>query len=229
MPGDLLDLDLRSPRTGPGRLGKEVEATVVREITRDDLPTLSADRGSKPSALKRIRDSHHALARTLASGVNPAEASAITGYSLSRISILQADPTFEELLSFYRKELVQSFAVVQDRMALLTLDAVSELRDRLEESPDSFSNGEIMELTRTMGDRSGAGPTTKQVNINVDLAGRLESARRRAGIIEGSLGRSNDLGRSNSEVRSLSVGLQPPPALNGTVQEPADPFSAEDL
>ena len=44
--------------------------------------------------LKRLRDSHHAVARLLAHGLTPFQVSLQTGYSPSRISTLQADPNF---------------------------------------------------------------------------------------------------------------------------------------
>src|SRR5206468_2570165 len=113
----------------------------------------------------------------------PAEASIVTGYSPSRISILQADPAFEELLAFYRANTDAAFAELQDRMATLSLDMVEELRERLESNPESFSNTLLLEGLKSLADRTGHGPTTKSItaSFNFDPA-RLANARKRLAL-----------------------------------------------
>lgn len=178
---DLDLIDLGPPRVGPGRRTENLAAEFVRELTRADLET-PAVVPQQPSALKRIRDSHHALARTLATGAKEAEASAITGFSLSRISVLKADPQFAELLEFYREQAKEIAADFQARMATLGLDSVQELQARLEEKPEEFSITQLRELARDMADRVGHAPQrgpTSVTNVQVNLSEAMSRARER--------------------------------------------------
>jgi len=166
-----------------GRPANEPEVDFVRELHESDLTLLDAPRGVQSRPIAKLRDSHHALARALAAGMRPGEASLITGYSLSRISVLQADPSFKELLEFYRTAQDATYASLHDRMATLSLDAIAELRERLDEHPEEFTPGALLEMVKTLADRTGFAPTTKSVNVNVDMnsfGDRLEEARKRA-------------------------------------------------
>ena len=177
-----MQLDL-APRTR-GRAAQPAHAEPVGEVTLDDLATLGIEKGSKSSALARITDSHHAVARTLAQGASPHDAAVICGYSSSRISILLADPAFKELLAFYRARKVEAFGSLVERMATLGLDTEAELRRRLEESPDDFKVADLTKLLETVADRTGAGPKSTQVNVNVDIAARFEAAKARVAKLQ---------------------------------------------
>ena len=170
-----------------GRAAKPLEAAVARELSATDLAALGAEKGSKPPALKRISERHHALARTLASGTSPGEAALICRYDISRVSILQNDPAFQELVTFYRGEVSEKYLGLHEQLAGLAGDAAELLRDQLEadfERPvdeRKLSPGQLMEVTKLGADRTGHGPqsSSTQVNINVDLASRLQAARER--------------------------------------------------
>lgn len=180
-----LDLDILPPARTRGRAPAVIEAEVTRELSLADLALLSVEKGSTAPNIKSLRESHHALARSLASGVKPAEASIITGYSTSRISILQADPAFKELVQFYRENANLAYADLHERMGVLALDAAETLLERLNDDPDSMSSGFLLDLMKTLADRTGHGPQTKStnVNVNINLASRLEAARRRSGLV----------------------------------------------
>lgn len=164
-----------------GRAAKPVSAVVVRELDAADLAALGEEKGSKPSALKRLSERHHALARVLASGVKPSEAAITCGYAPSRVSILQDDPAFKELLEFYRNDVDAQYRGLHERLSGLALDAAEVLQERLEENSDDISFGQLMELTKLGADRTGHGPQSNTVNLNigVDLADRLQKARER--------------------------------------------------
>lgn len=165
-----------------GRKAKPVEAAVVRALEPEDVGLLvEMEKGSKPSALKRISERHHALARNLAAGMSPGEAAIVCGYDLSRVSILQADPTFKELLEFYRKDVDATYRGLHERLFGLAMDAAEELSVRLEEEPEKVSVGQLLEVVKMGADRTGHGPqsTSTNLNVNVDLANRLEEARKR--------------------------------------------------
>ena len=177
-----LDLDLDLPGLiGPGRKAADLRAEVVRPLRASDLAFLATNRETAPLSLKRLSDRHHGLARLIAAGTPPGEAAVIMRYDNARVSVLQGDPAFKELIEFYRAKVDDAFDVTVEHMAGLTRDAILELRDRLEEAPDVFTNKELRELAATFADRSGHGPTSKQeTNININLGERLEVARKRA-------------------------------------------------
>lgn len=130
------------------------------------------------TSIKRLRDSHHRIARLLAEGHRPSEVSRITGYSLSRVYVLNTDPMFKELVSHYQEVAGEEFRDMQERMANLGQDAVQELHFRLEEDPDKMSNEFLADLVKTIADRTGHAPVSKSVSISggMDLADRLAKA-----------------------------------------------------
>lgn len=165
-----------------GRAPKPVIATVVRELDSTDLALLMTEKGSKPSAIKRLTERHHALARNLASGMQVSDAATFCGYTISRVSILQDDPAFKELLAFYREDAQRPYRDLHNRLSGLALDAAEELSNRLEEEPEKVTIGQLVELTKMGADRTGHGPSSTSLNVNVDLAGRLEAARKRVAM-----------------------------------------------
>lgn len=167
-------------RIGPGRRTAEVEVQVVRPLDRADLMLLVGERGTQAKPIKAIRDRHHSVARLLAQGMTDGEVAAITGYMASRISILKSDPTFRELVEFYKRDIAAVYVDMHATLAGLSLDAALIMRERLEDNPDDISDTKLLEIIKVGADRTGLGPTTKQdVNINVNLANRLEAARKR--------------------------------------------------
>lgn len=140
---------------GPGRAAKPVQIELVREITEADLKSLALKpAGSVPPPLKRLTDRHHSLARLIAAGKSEQECSFITGYDNSRISILKNSPAFQELLELYRQEARREFTSVLEHMAGISRDAVLELRERLEDTPERFTNNELMKISIDFTDRT---------------------------------------------------------------------------
>lgn len=144
------------------------QVLAVRELGVADL--LPAPKGSTPKPIKELRDSHREIARLLAKGMKAVEVSAITGYSQSRISILQGDPAFKELLAHYREVSDAAFANLAERTKALTLDALTELHERVVESPGSIGTGTLLDIVKTGLDRSGVGPqsTTRNLHVHTD-------------------------------------------------------------
>lgn len=162
-----------------GRAAKEVEFEVIGPLTGADLALLDGEKGSKPSALKRLGERHHALARLIAEGRRPSEAAMIMGYDVSRVSILQDDPAFAELVKFYAADQAQVYRGLHEKLAGISSDAMDLIQDRLETVGDKVPLKELRELAQMGADRTGAGPTSTQVNVNVGIGDRLEAARRR--------------------------------------------------
>lgn len=174
-----MDLALDIVRT-TGRAPRAVTGALVRELEEGDLALLAEERGVKASPVKRLSERHHALARAIASGSKPGEAAAITGYDNARVSVLLSDPAFKELVIFYREDVERRYAGLHEVMAGMSVDAALLIRERLEEEGGKIPLGELREIVKLAADRTGYGPSSKQeVNVNVNLATRLEEARKR--------------------------------------------------
>lgn len=151
-----------------------------------DLVGPAPDPVSEAGARKRISDRHHLAARLFASGSSPAEVGAITGFAGTTLSILQNDPSFRELVSFYRTKVAEKFDVFGQRLALVGEAAQAEILERLENEPASFSPKELTQLMTVAADRTGHGPKSNQsVNVTVTMSERLRSAR--AKVIDGEI------------------------------------------
>lgn len=174
-----LNLDIRSPGAGKS----PVTVSVLRDLTEGDKAFLA----QQPTAarngtqLRRLRDSHHKIAKLLADGLDPAEVSQISGYSLSRVYVLANDPTFRELVSFYRENKDKEYSDFHARMASFATDAVQELHARLDEEPEKMTNEFLADMVKTLADRTGHAPVSKSINVDVkaNLADRLSRARQR--------------------------------------------------
>lgn len=167
----LEELDL-GPRI-QGRPRSELYVEYVRDLTQADMEALALPRGSVPQSLVRIHASHHSLAKCLASGMKPAQAGLVTGYSSSRISILQNDPAFTALVADYRAEAKSIFADLAERMSDLSLDAIEILQERLHENPANFSVDTLLDMVKTFADRTGHGPGQEvQLKVSQDMIDR---------------------------------------------------------
>lgn len=177
-----MDLDLDIIRTR-GRARVPLDAELARELTAADVALLATERGVQAPAVKHLKASHHALARCLASGMRPAEASMATGYSASRISILQADPAFRDLISVYTAQVSENFEAGLEAMKSLHADSVELLHERVIEG--EIETPDLIKIVEKVSDRVGLGPKSTTVAVTVDAtAVRLEAARRRAGLID---------------------------------------------
>ena len=151
-----------------------------REIGPEDLVLLQgtfyAPTNTK-APLAAIRDPHHTLARLVAQDKAVVEISAITGYTPSRIYTLKADPAFRELVAHYAEQEASAKADVHQQIQATALTALQILHERLEETPDEFSNKELREILTAGFDRTGFGPSSKvDVRFN-DTAKIIEQTR----------------------------------------------------
>lgn len=177
MPVAELGMDVRLN----GRAQAPVEVSYVRDLGEADLALLASERGVKPQPVQRLRDRHHSLARLLAGGMKPAEVSAITGYSLSRISILQADPSVKELISFYRENEDAAYAEFGRRATMVTITALENLQEQVEDDANPLSVDQNLTIIKTLADRTGHAPVSKTINtnVNLELGSRMAAARAR--------------------------------------------------
>lgn len=152
----------------------------VRELRPSDLALLEgAPKFAKSTNLKRLSNRHHALARALALGETNTAAARLTGYTISRISVLLNDPAFNELVAQYRGQIDTEFADMGVRLAELGNEALSVLHERLEENPEEFAPVALLKIAEVAADRIGFGPHSTQTNVNLNMSARLEAARKR--------------------------------------------------
>jgi hypothetical protein len=142
----------------------------VEELTVEDFATAEAEPGR--ATIAALRQSHHVLARLIAKGtLTMTEISSITGYSLSRISILKADPTFKELVSSYSAMEAEGHKIATAdmyvRLASLGFDAVETLHERLVDRPETLDNKTLLAIVEASSDRTGYGKQST-VNSNVN-------------------------------------------------------------
>lgn len=168
---------LRHPRS--------VRVLSVRPMTPADLEGLR--RPSNIPRLRQLRDSHHNVARMLASGMKVYEVAARCGYSLKRVSDLQRDPAFIDLVARYRDEVTEVWKEsVDDFMTLATANMIKaerQISDRLDEADEKNETlpvRELIAISRDAADRLGYGKKSTTLNLNVDFAAKLEAARRRS-------------------------------------------------
>lgn len=213
----MLDIDI-GRISNRGRRNATLHAEVVREISAMDLAT-RGEVGSVAPKIKKIRASHHYLAQQLAMGdLKQTEIAMTTGFSESRISILKNDPAFQELLAFYANQRKEAVADTLKQLSVLGHDALAELRDRLEDEPDSFSSRELLEIVKVMMDRTGHGPTTKieaqVMHLTADQIARVRAlaAERSGTLIEG---KSEEIKGNDSEDRGSMGGGDVPASVAG--------------
>lgn len=173
---------------GRGRPGKSPDITGVEELRAEDLAGLK--RGRVP-AVKNLKDSHHMVARLLAIGLRPGEVADRTGYSRVRISILQADPSFQELMVHYRSAENEVFYEARDEYYDTQTSgrnkAARQIIDQLDEADESGEKiplRTLLSIHDSFADRTGYGKRSTQVNINVDFAAKLDQAIKKANNVK---------------------------------------------
>lgn len=157
-------------------------AEVKRPLVEADIVALAQNRGTEAPSLKRLSQRHHRAAQMIADGVAPGVVASVLGYSLSRVSILQADTSFAELVKHYSEHKAAIYGEMHEHLAGLGVEAVLELRERLEDEPEKLSPMQILELAKFASDRAGHGPQTQstQTHIHLNVADRLKAARERS-------------------------------------------------
>src|SRR5579871_5665977 len=162
-----LDIGDLTPRL-QGRAAKPPQVAFVRELGEADIALLASERGTQPPTIARLRDRHHSLARALSSGMSDSEASAITGYDPSRISILKRDPTFQELVSHYQRVSEAAFADFHERAATLAVSAVNALQEAIDDDENPPSPSLALEIAKFAADRTGHAPVARSVSISAN-------------------------------------------------------------
>lgn len=177
---------MTGPKLHRGRLAKPPRIISVRPLTREDLAVLKETRVTP--RVKNLRAQHHRLAYMLASGMTTKEASDVTGYSVTRILQLKADPAFRQLMSEFEPEAKATARQVVDEYARSsfenTMMAQEILGEHLARCVERIDDPEselipikyLLPITHDYGDRFGYGKHTSQTTKVVDFAKVMEQA-----------------------------------------------------
>jgi len=134
--------------------------------------------------LKHIRQSHHKLAQFLSMGMEQTRAAALSNYSPARVSILLSDPAFQDLVAHYKGIVHDEFADFVSAASVLSMDFLQHLQATLDENPEKITPQLAMEAVKLLADRSGNAPTSKTLNVNVNMGmgDRIKASRERAAL-----------------------------------------------
>ena len=177
---------------GRGRPSGKAEVLGIRPLAAEEV---SAPRG-RVSVIKRFRDSHHRMARLFASGLRVSEVAALTGYSVSRVSIFHNNPAFQDLIAEKRMiedQIARDHITAYNELILSNgLKAERKLADKLDDDDESegMSVRELISISRDAADRVGLSKRSIQTNVNLDFADMLDRAIKRSDEV---LPRSGDL------------------------------------
>lgn len=156
-------------------MGLDLEiAGAVRDLAEGEV-------GERPRvSLKRLRDSHHAVAKMYARGLTDSQVSLQTGYALSRLSVLKHDKSFQELMEFYRRDSNEVSQSIEDKMLMMFGDFLQATHeDLLDDEEIPFV--QKLEAVKLLADRTGFAPVQRSItkNLNVNIGERLDAARKR--------------------------------------------------
>lgn len=147
-----------------GAIAEPLLMEVTRELTVDDLRVIGEAPKVNVPILQKLRATHHRQALLLAQGKSLGEIAAIVGCTTQRLVQLQVDPTFAELIAYYRDQ--HMAAAMEDgvRLQAKIVDvgemAVDELQARLEDTQkrSNMPVGEIRKIAEFAMDRTVAPP-----------------------------------------------------------------------
>lgn len=198
-----------------GKIATNPKILAVRPLTRDDLLCLR-DKRPPQGVVKTFRDSHHRVARLVASGLRPEDVVLRSGYTQTRILSLKNDPAFQELVAQYRSKVTQAFAEgITDFYEVATanmLKAEVMLSDKLDEAIDTgdlLPTKDLLAISRDAADRFGhpKKKVSQNTNVNVDFAAMLEATAKRSG-------RSNVIDATSKRLGPPAQQM-PPPSVAG--------------
>ena len=150
-------------------------------MTREENETLGV--------IEQHRESHHAVARMIAAGMSPNMIRQRTGRSRRSLTLLLADPSFNELVQHYREVVEEKWNENVDHYLDLGLAnmirAESLIADKLE-ADDEVPVMLLDRISQGRADRFGYGKNST-MKVEHDFAASLDRAIARSGVktIEG--------------------------------------------
>jgi hypothetical protein len=147
-----------------GAVAEPLLMEVSRELKPDDLLRLADAPKVNVPVLQKLRATHHRQAQLLAQGKTVGEVAMIVGCTPQRLTQLQSDPTFSDLVTYYQDQIMvlalEDGARMRDKIVDVGEMAVDELRERLENDAkrQAMPVGEIRKIAEFAMDRTVAPP-----------------------------------------------------------------------
>lgn len=178
-----MDIELILP-VGP-RQAQPLNFTIVGEIEDEHLEMISSGvPRSRGSSLKRISERHKAMARAIANGTAVSDVAFYFSLEVMSVRHLMRDPAFKNLVAFYQRAEDEIVMSTQERLTRASNEALDLIQERFEneETRAKITIPQALEVAQMGADRTGNGPqsSTVAVNVHVGLADRLKAARERA-------------------------------------------------
>lgn len=179
---------------GPSPTLKVIFVGPPTPLAREDLEILHQG-NRQTSSIKRLRASHHKIARLAAYGFDNRAIAAQTGYSRERVGQLLHAPAMRELIAVYMDKIEEQEKEDLDAyLSLKTSNMIAAERHISDQIAELDDAGELLPIKTALAisadgaDRTGYGKREVRTNINVDFAAMLEKAIKRSGKqIEGSI------------------------------------------
>lgn len=175
------------PTLHRGKLARHPRILSVASLVRDDLACLQ-DKRVGPPRVKAIRRQHHRVARLIALGYRDQDVARLTGYTPSRITSLKADPSVQELIATFDKQVEADFDSkidhIHEEMCEIKLRSLNLISDRLEAAEEGeapIALKDLLAVTTEMADRTGHGKHTTVRNENVNFAEMMKQLARSSG------------------------------------------------
>lgn len=153
----------------------------VRSLTEADLEYLRQP--ASRNVVQKLNDAHLRMARLFAQGLTNYEVAGITGYNPARVSLLRNDPAMRERVARLQEaaeaETVDDM-VEFDAVAIHNMTAAEHMiADKIEAARDAGETlpmRELIAISSDRMDRFGYGKKNMNVNLNIDMAAKLEAA-----------------------------------------------------
>lgn len=169
-------------------VSKTNRATVtVDEVTEIEL---GSPRPKGSALVAQFRESHHAVARMIASGMTDMMIRRRTGYTGRLLKQLKETPAFQQLISDYKDEVFEKINADTDSFAELSIAnmtaAERQIADKLAEADEQgllLPFNDLHKIVSDRADRFGYSKRVTNTNINVDIAVALDRAIERSGAV----------------------------------------------
>lgn len=151
-----------------GRPSVPLAFEVVRQLTSGDLFKLSLEGGELTAVapIQRIRETHRRRARLIAQGRPLNEVAILCDCTPARLHQLMVDPTFTNLVAYFREQIdeatVDAGIRMQERLIDVAELATAEIQDRLEDVAErkKLNIDQLRRLSESALDRTIAPPRT---------------------------------------------------------------------
>lgn len=136
-----------------GRPAQPLSLDIVRELCAEDLTRCADGPITSAPPLQKIRAAHHRPAKLIAEGYTLIEVAAVCGTTPQRLSQLQNDPAFANLVAYYHDQSMTALIDDQARLKSQRVDiagmANEEIISRLsnEDKVKSIPLGELRKLS----------------------------------------------------------------------------------